>query len=92
MAVEKDDQGNDQRLPGIYSYQDGTNDSTRRELNRYTFHFFLQSKIKKRSWILYECLERVPTNIDDVKYLIDFGLRGTDIDSLIEINHVDNNV
>ncbi len=43
------------------------------------------SKIKKRSWILHECLTRVSTNIDTTKYLINFGLRGTDIDSLINL-------
>ncbi len=49
------------------------------------------SKIKKRSWILYECLERVPDQIDSAKYLIDFGLHGTDIDALIAINEKDDN-
>lgn len=31
------------------------------------------SKIKKRSWILHECEERVPANIDTTKYLLEFG-------------------
>lgn len=49
------------------------------------------SKIKKRSWILHECLQRVSPNIDTTKYLIDFGLRGTDLDSLIAIKDQDDN-
>ncbi|CAF1011878.1 unnamed protein product, partial [Brachionus calyciflorus] len=49
------------------------------------------SKIKKRSWILHECEERVSPDIDVTKYLIEFGLRGTDLDSLIAINENDNN-
>lgn len=49
------------------------------------------SKIKKRSWILHECLTRVSADIDTTKYLIDFGLRGTDVDSLIAIANEDDN-
>ena len=49
----------------------------------------MQSKIRKRSWILHECLERVSSNIDTTKYLIDFGLRGTDLESLIAIKEND---
>ncbi len=52
---------------------------------------FLQSKIRKRSWILHECLERVSSNIDTTKYLIDFGLRGTDLESLLAIKENDDN-
>ncbi len=49
------------------------------------------SKIKKRSWILQECMQRVSPSIDTTKYLIDFGLRGTDLDSLIAIKEADDN-
>jgi len=49
------------------------------------------SKIKKRSWVLQECLQRVSPNIDFTKYLIEFGLRGTDIDSLVAIKDDDDN-
>ena len=48
-------------------------------------------KINKRSWILYECLHRVSPNIDTTKYLIEFGLRGTDLDSLAAIKDNDDN-
>ncbi|XP_028914479.1 neuroblastoma-amplified sequence isoform X2 [Ornithorhynchus anatinus] len=43
------------------------------------------SKIKKRSWVLHECLERVPENVDAAKELLQFGLKGTDLEALIAI-------
>lgn len=43
------------------------------------------SKITKRSWVLHECLERVPENIDAAKELLLYGLRGTDLETLIAI-------
>ncbi|XP_068136383.1 NBAS subunit of NRZ tethering complex isoform X2 [Hyperolius riggenbachi] len=43
------------------------------------------SKIKKRSWVLHECLERVPENVDAAKELLMFGLKGTDLEALIAI-------
>lgn len=52
----------------------------------------LKSKIKKRSWVLHECLERVPLDIDTAKFLIDFGLHGTDIDAIQAIKDKDDNL
>ena len=46
---------------------------------------FLQSKISKRAWVLHECFERVPTNIDTMKELLEYGLNGTDLPALIAI-------
>lgn len=43
------------------------------------------SKIKKRSWVLHECLERVPENVDAAKELLMFGLKGTDLEAMIAI-------
>ncbi|XP_047378321.1 NBAS subunit of NRZ tethering complex [Sciurus carolinensis] len=43
------------------------------------------SKIKKRSWVLHECLERVPENVDAAKELLQYGLRGTDLEALLAI-------
>lgn len=43
------------------------------------------SKIKKRSWVLHECLERVPENVDSAKELLQYGLKGTDLEALIAI-------
>ncbi|XP_069584214.1 NBAS subunit of NRZ tethering complex [Ranitomeya imitator] len=43
------------------------------------------SKIKKRSWVLHECLERVPENVDAAKELLMFGLKGTDLEALVAI-------
>ncbi|XP_077988543.1 NBAS subunit of NRZ tethering complex-like [Glandiceps talaboti] len=43
------------------------------------------SKITKRSWVLHECLERVPEDVDAAKELLLYGLRGTDLEALIAI-------
>ncbi|ESP01249.1 hypothetical protein LOTGIDRAFT_212786 [Lottia gigantea] len=43
------------------------------------------SKIGKRSWVLHECLERVPDNIDAMRELLNYGLCGTDLPALIVI-------
>ncbi|ROL43491.1 Neuroblastoma-amplified sequence, partial [Anabarilius grahami] len=43
------------------------------------------SKIKKRSWVLHECVERVPENVDAAKELLKYGLKGTDLEALIAI-------
>ncbi|KAL1783081.1 neuroblastoma-amplified sequence isoform X1 [Sigmodon hispidus] len=43
------------------------------------------SKIKKRSWVLHECLERVPENVDAAKELLQYGLKGTDLEALVAI-------
>ncbi|XP_004686491.1 PREDICTED: neuroblastoma-amplified sequence [Condylura cristata] len=43
------------------------------------------SKIKKRSWVLHECLERVPENVDAAKELLQYGLTGTDLEALLAI-------
>ena len=45
----------------------------------------LQSKISKRSWVLHECIERVPESMDAMKELLQYGLRGTDLEALIAI-------
>lgn len=44
-----------------------------------------QSKIKKRAWVLHECLERVPENVDAAKKLLQYGLKGTDLEALVAI-------
>lgn len=46
---------------------------------------YFQSKIKKRSWVFHECLERIPYNIDAMRELLEFGLRGTDLQALTAI-------
>ncbi|XP_072038105.1 NBAS subunit of NRZ tethering complex-like [Amphiura filiformis] len=43
------------------------------------------SKITKRAWVLHECLERVPDDIDAARELLQYGLRGTDLEALIAI-------
>lgn len=53
--------------------------------------FLFKSKINKRSWILHECEQRVSPNIDTTKSLIDFGLHGTDLDSIIAVKKYDDN-
>lgn len=51
----------------------------------FVFAFFGQSKINKRSWVLHECLERVPENVDAAKELLQYGLKGTDLEALVAI-------
>ncbi|XP_037607505.1 neuroblastoma-amplified sequence [Sebastes umbrosus] len=45
------------------------------------------SKICKRSWVLHECVERVPENVDAAKELLMYGLKGTDLEALIAIGN-----
>uniref|UniRef100_A0A8C5H6L0 Neuroblastoma-amplified sequence n=1 Tax=Gouania willdenowi TaxID=441366 RepID=A0A8C5H6L0_GOUWI len=45
------------------------------------------SKIRKRSWVLHECVERVPENVDAAKELLQYGLNGTDLEALIAIGN-----
>lgn len=47
--------------------------------------FAPKSKIRKRSWVLHECVERVPENVDAAKELLQYGLKGTDLEALIAI-------
>lgn len=35
--------------------------------------------------MLHECLERVPSNIDAMRELLKYGLRGTDLEALLKI-------
>ncbi|VDI84096.1 neuroblastoma-amplified sequence, partial [Mytilus galloprovincialis] len=43
------------------------------------------SKIKKRSWVFHECIEIIPYNIDAMRELLEFGLKGTDLQALLAI-------
>ncbi|ELT90143.1 hypothetical protein CAPTEDRAFT_162693 [Capitella teleta] len=43
------------------------------------------SKISKRSWVLRECLERVPDDYDAMLELLRYGLRGTDLEAVVAI-------
>ncbi|KAK3595169.1 hypothetical protein CHS0354_002768 [Potamilus streckersoni] len=45
------------------------------------------SKIKKRAWVLHECMERISESIDAMKELLEFGLHGTDLPALIAIGN-----
>uniref|UniRef100_A0A8C6U4N8 NBAS subunit of NRZ tethering complex n=1 Tax=Neogobius melanostomus TaxID=47308 RepID=A0A8C6U4N8_9GOBI len=45
------------------------------------------SKIRKRSWVLHECVERVPENVDAAKELLMYGLKGTDLEALVAIGN-----
>ena len=54
--------------------------------NRHAINDFL-SRIKKRSYIIEQCLQQIPTDLDDCRFLLQFGLRGTDLASLVELQH-----
>uniref|UniRef100_S4RYY3 Neuroblastoma-amplified sequence N-terminal domain-containing protein n=1 Tax=Petromyzon marinus TaxID=7757 RepID=S4RYY3_PETMA len=47
------------------------------------------SKIKKRSWVLHECLERLADSVDAAKELLQYGLKGTDLEALLAIGRGD---
>ena len=51
----------------------------------FSCYFMFQSKIHKRAWVLHECLERMPENIDAMRELLQYGLRGTDAEALATI-------
>lgn len=44
-----------------------------------------QSKVTKRSWVLKECVERVPETFAAARGLLQFGLQETDIEILISV-------
>lgn len=48
------------------------------------------SKISKRSWVLNECVVRVPDTMEAARELLNFGLRGANIETLIAIDICDN--
>ncbi|KAH8040612.1 hypothetical protein HPB51_011927 [Rhipicephalus microplus] len=41
------------------------------------------SKIKKCTWVIHECMERVPENLEAARQLLEFGLQGTDVEALV---------
>ncbi|XP_065291612.1 NBAS subunit of NRZ tethering complex-like [Dermacentor albipictus] len=41
------------------------------------------SKINKCTWVLHECLERVPESLEAARRLLEFGLQGTDVEALV---------
>uniref|UniRef100_A0A8C4QLG4 Uncharacterized protein n=1 Tax=Eptatretus burgeri TaxID=7764 RepID=A0A8C4QLG4_EPTBU len=43
------------------------------------------TKIRKPEWVLHECLERVPENVDAAKELLLYGLEGTGLDALMAL-------
>ncbi|CAM9714502.1 unnamed protein product [Lampetra planeri] len=47
------------------------------------------SKIKKRSWVLHECLERLADSVDAAKELLQYGLKGTGLEALLAIGRGD---
>lgn len=56
-------------------------------LNAITEHL---SKISKRSWVLNECVTRVPDTMEAARELLNFGLRGANLETLIAIDICDN--
>lgn len=56
-------------------------------LNAITEHL---SKVSKRSWVLNECIMRVPDTMEAARELLNFGLRGANLETLIAIDICDN--
>ncbi|XP_076751683.1 NBAS subunit of NRZ tethering complex [Xylocopa sonorina] len=48
------------------------------------------SKVTKRSWVLHECITRVPDTIEAARELLNFGLKGANLATLVAINTCDN--
>ncbi|XP_053978605.1 NBAS subunit of NRZ tethering complex-like isoform X1 [Hylaeus volcanicus] len=48
------------------------------------------SKVSKRSWVLHECVTRVPDTIEAARELLNFGLKGANLETLIAIGTCDN--
>lgn len=43
------------------------------------------AKVSKRSWVLNECISRVPDNFEAARELLNFGLRGANSETLLAI-------
>lgn len=56
-------------------------------LNAITEHL---SKISKRSWVLNECVVRVPDTMEAARELLNFGLKVANLETLIAIDICDN--
>ncbi|KZC12834.1 PREDICTED: neuroblastoma-amplified sequence-like [Dufourea novaeangliae] len=48
------------------------------------------SKVTKRSWVLHECVTRVPDTIEAARELLNFGLKGANLETLIAVGTCDN--
>lgn len=48
------------------------------------------SKVTKRSWVLHECITRVPDTIEAARELLNFGLKGANLETLLAIGTCDN--
>ncbi|XP_019619051.1 PREDICTED: neuroblastoma-amplified sequence-like [Branchiostoma belcheri] len=44
------------------------------------------TKIQKRRWVLHECLERVPEDIDAARELLEYGLSRSDVNTLLTLD------
>lgn len=56
-------------------------------LNAITEHL---SKVNKRSWVLNECVTRVPDTIEAARELLNFGLKGANLETLIAVDACNN--
>ncbi|KAG7201140.1 hypothetical protein KM043_003931 [Ampulex compressa] len=48
------------------------------------------SKVTKRSWVLNECVTRVPDTLEAARELLHFGLKGANLETLLAIGICDN--
>ncbi|XP_057318854.1 NBAS subunit of NRZ tethering complex-like [Microplitis mediator] len=47
------------------------------------------SKVRKRSWVLNECIMRVPETLEAARELLNFGLKGTNLDAFLALAEED---
>ncbi|XP_034935335.1 neuroblastoma-amplified sequence-like [Chelonus insularis] len=48
------------------------------------------SKVRNRSWVLNECIMRVPKTLEAARELLNFGLKKTSLETFLEMNENDN--
>lgn len=44
------------------------------------------SKVSKRSWVLNECISRVPETLEATRELLNFGLQGANLETLTALS------
>ena len=45
------------------------------------------AQIKRRTYIIEQCLQKVPQKLSDCRFLFEFALRGTDLGSLSQLEN-----
>ena len=87
--IDAQDYGNALHIAQTYDLDTDLVYQRRWELSQFdqnSLHDFL-SRIKKRSYVVEQCLSRIPKKLDDCRFLLKFGLKGTDVLSLAALGN-----